>query len=74
MYLSWLAKAGNDKTANDLVQRYRKRLEFQLFDLNNDPEEMNNLANNPEFNTKINELKSAIQKWMKEQGDDYVSL
>jgi uncharacterized sulfatase len=69
MYLSWLADAGYDKTANDLVQRYRKRPEFQLFDLNNDPEEMNNLAEQPEYKLKIEELKKAIQKWMKEQGD-----
>jgi hypothetical protein len=35
-------------------------------DLNNDPEEMNNLADHPEFESKIDELKNAIQHWMME--------
>jgi uncharacterized sulfatase len=69
MYLSWLADAGYDKTANALVQRFRKRPEFQLFDLKNEPEEMNNLADNPEFEPIIDKLKNAIQHWMNEQGD-----
>lgn len=68
MYLSWLAKAGYDKTANDLIQRFRKRPEFQLFDLDNDPEEMNNLATNPEFESIVYDLKNAIQLWMKNKG------
>ncbi|MFY0715177.1 sulfatase [Seonamhaeicola sp. NFXS20] len=73
MYLSWLTKAGYDKTANNLVQRYRKRPEFQLFDLSKDPEEMNNLANNPVYYSKIEELKEAIKQWMKEQKDTLIA-
>lgn len=69
MYLSWLADAGYDRTANNLVQRFRKRPEFQLFDLNKDPAEMNNLADKPEYNPNVEELKLAIQHWMLEQDE-----
>lgn len=69
LYLSWLADAGYDKSANELVQRYRKRPEFQLYDLDSDPYEMNNLASKPEFKDKIIILRKEIEEWMKEQGD-----
>lgn len=69
IYLSWLEKAGYDKTASNLVQRYRKRPEFELYNLDDDPYEMNNLAQQPELDSKIEELKLAIQMWMEAQGD-----
>lgn len=69
MYLSWLVDAGHDKTASALIQRFRKHPEFELFDLDKDPEELNNLANDPEFNAIKDKLQNAIQHWMAEQGD-----
>lgn len=72
MYLSWLAKAGHDKNASKIVQRYRKHPEFELYNLNDDPAEMNNLVNNPELNFKVNELKNALLKWMEEQEDSFL--
>ncbi|PQV50614.1 putative sulfatase [Jejuia pallidilutea] len=67
MYLSWLAKAGHDKKASNIVKRYRKRPEFELYNLNDDPEEMNNLINSTSHDFKITELKKALFKWEKEQ-------
>jgi uncharacterized sulfatase len=69
MYLSWLEKAKSDPTAEQRVQRFRKQPEFQLYDLNNDPWEMNNLADNPEYAPQLNELKASIRAWMDQQGD-----
>jgi N-sulfoglucosamine sulfohydrolase len=69
IYQSWLEKAKTDPAAGKLVQRYRKPPEFQLFDLESDPWEMNNLAANPEYAPRLEELKSAITDWMKQQGD-----
>lgn len=74
MYLSWLTKAGYDKDARDIVQRFRQRPEFQLFDLNSDPEEMDNLAINPEYESKVAELKASILEWMEEQGDEFADI
>jgi uncharacterized sulfatase len=73
MYLSWLAKAGHNKEANDIVQRYRKRPEFELYNLNTDPEEMNNLANNPVYKSTVSNFKNAIDNWMKTQGDTFTA-
>ena len=69
IYKSWLEKAKTDSDAENMVQRYRKHPEFQLFDLEADPWEMNNLAYNPEYAPKLNELKASISRWMKQQGD-----
>ncbi len=69
LYLSWLAYAGYDKTATELVWRYRKRPEFQLFDLDVDPEEMTNLAEVELYASKISELTALIENWMLDQND-----
>jgi len=69
MYLSWLEASEEEPKAEALVQRFRKRPEFQLFDLDEDPEEMNNLATNPEYASKIEQLRKEIEAWMAEQGD-----
>ena len=69
IYLSWLEKAKTDPAAEKMVQRFRKHPAFELFDLNKDPWELDNLAANPEYGPKVKELKASIQTWMKQQGD-----
>ncbi len=69
IYKSWLEKAATDPETEKAVQRYRKQPEFQLFDLETDPWEMNNLAANPEYAPKLQELKASISDWMAQQGD-----
>jgi uncharacterized sulfatase len=69
MYLSWLEKAKGDPAAEQMVQRFRKQPEFQLFDLDADPWEMNNLADNPEYAPQLKRLKLAVSVWMEQQGD-----
>lgn len=70
MYLSWLESAKTDTKSAELVKRFRERPEYQLFDLNTDPYEMHNLAENPEYAEKIKLFKQSITSWMKQQGDD----
>ncbi|WP_435895172.1 sulfatase family protein [Oceaniferula spumae] len=70
LYLSWLEKAKKDPAAEKMVQRFRKQPEFQLYDLNADPWEMNNLANNPEYSERLRELKESISGWMTQQEDN----
>ncbi len=41
----------------------------ELYDYKNDPYEMNNLANNPQYNNKLTELRTAHMAWMKQYGD-----
>ena len=42
----------------------------QLFDLQNDPHELNNLAANPQFAGKVKELFARLGEAQKEYGDD----
>lgn len=70
MYLSWLEAAKSNPDAALAVQRFRKQPEFQLYDLSQDPWERNNLAGNPEYAAKLQELKASISVWMVAQGDD----
>ena len=74
MYLSWLEKAKTDPDAQRMVERYRNRPEFQLFDLDEDPWEMNNLAGKAEFAPHQERLLVAIKDWMKQQGDAGASI
>ena len=41
----------------------------ELYDLENDPFEVQNLAENPEFQTVLEEHRAILEKWMTETGD-----
>ena len=43
----------------------------QLFDLNADPNEMNNLAADPEYRPELNEHRKLISEWAAETGDEF---
>jgi len=47
----------------------RSRPEEELYDLQNDPHELVNLAGNPRYQTTLNELRSTLDRWIKETGD-----
>lgn len=70
IYGSWLEAAKSDPHVNDLLRRIRYYPEIQLFDLQEDPWELHDIAGQPEHQSKVNELKTAISDWMKQQGDD----
>lgn len=62
------AKAGNAH-AEEFVSKYHFRPEFELFDCNADPLEMNNVADNPEYAKVVTCLKGKLDEWMTDQGD-----
>ena len=66
---SW-AKIG--ETDDFWAQRHKlilKRPAEELYDLANDPWELNNLANDPKLNSIKNNLKTQLQSWMSQQND-----
>tara|TARA_R110002096_G_scaffold435143_2_gene659495 strand:+ start:271 stop:1704 length:1434 start_codon:yes stop_codon:yes gene_type:complete len=67
---SWDEAAKGDSEAADIVKRYYTREEIEFFDLEKDPLELNNLAGNPEFVSKMEEMKDELAVWTEEQGDD----
>lgn len=52
------------------LEQYYYRAEYELFDLSNDPLEMNNLAANESYNSVLTEMKKSLQLW-REATNDY---
>ncbi|VGO13444.1 Choline-sulfatase [Pontiella desulfatans] len=70
-FRSWEARAdAGDERAKKLVQAYTFRPEVELYDIGNDPLEMNNLAGNPEHKTVMAELRAELERWMAHCGDE----
>lgn len=67
---SWERKAEEgDPFAKKRVQMYKKRPEFELYDLRKDPYELNNVADDPAYDSVRKELKRELDQWMEQQGD-----
>ncbi len=70
-FKSWVAQAqSGDADAADKVKRYSWRPAEELFDLETDEFEWNNLAEDPAFAEVKSELKQKLASWMAEQGDE----
>ncbi|MCZ6671327.1 MAG: sulfatase [Verrucomicrobia bacterium] len=69
-FQSMVEKAeSGDATAKTLVNAYYYRPAVELFDLQADPLQMNNLAGDSTFGKVIKHLKGKLHAWMDEQGD-----
>ena len=66
---SWREAGWKDKEANKLFLGYIKRPEYELYDRQNDPFELNNLAGTPEYQNIELRLYGELHKWMKYCGD-----
>lgn len=67
---SWVkaADAGDERAAK-AVNRYKHRPEYELYDLQNDPQELNNLADKPALREARDRLEQKLKAWMAQQGD-----
>jgi uncharacterized sulfatase len=68
-FLSWKKQAVDDKDAAEKVRRYQHRPAEELYDMEQDPFEWNNLAGQPEHAKTQAELKKQLAAWMTGQGD-----
>ena len=68
-WLSWTNAANVNRGAAAIVRRYHERPGQELYDLRNDPHETNNLALSPEQKERVRELRSELEAWVREQGD-----
>jgi N-sulfoglucosamine sulfohydrolase len=69
-YKSWKVKADTgDKFAETRYEHYQKRPEFELYDLKEDPYELENLAEEPRLQPVRVRLMSELKAWMEQQGD-----
>ncbi len=68
IYKSWLEYAKNEEELN-WVKHYKKRPFEELYDLENDPFEKNNIADQPKYFGIKNDLEIKLKVWMEQQGD-----
>ena len=74
-YPSWRRAAENgDPHAIRMIQRNEFRPAEELYDMKEDPWELNNLVDSAEHQAILGELREALATWMKEQGDPGPSL
>ncbi len=69
--LKLMKKLYNEGKLNEVQKRFfedRKPRE-ELYDTQNDPYEIHNLAENPEYNDKLEEMRSRLDQWIDETGD-----
>ncbi|MEQ2010378.1 MAG: sulfatase-like hydrolase/transferase [Limisphaerales bacterium] len=68
-FSTWEAAAQTDPQAAAILQRYHARPAEELYDLATDPGEQRNLVAAPQHAAKLAALRSALEAWMKSQGD-----
>lgn len=68
-FKKWQEQALTDKEACKLVTRYQRRPAIELYDVIKDPYCMQNLAENPQFETTIKRYAKVLELWMAECGD-----
>ncbi len=66
------ADAGDEK-AKMAVERYQYRPAIEFYDVTEDPLEMRNLADRPEYAEEIAALRKELDRWMQSQGDQGVA-
>lgn len=69
VFKSWKKKALTDDFAAKRVIHLQKRPPEELYDLEKDPYELNNIINKKGVSDIVVELKSELQSWMEQQGD-----
>jgi len=72
-WLTWMEAANTNLRAKKLVQDYLHRPAEELYDLNTDPHEQNNIANDPAVQNIKLDLRKRLRQWMIAQGDVHYS-
>jgi uncharacterized sulfatase len=67
---SWVEKAKTDAAAAAVVRRYHTRPAEELYDLQADPWQLRNLAQEPAHAATLKALRADLDRWMREQGDE----
>ena len=65
----WFEAAKTDGFAKETTQRYQWRPKEELYDIEADPHEMNNLAGEKKLQAVQKDLRLRLLRWMDEQGD-----
>jgi N-sulfoglucosamine sulfohydrolase len=71
---SWKEVSKNDSFAKERFYKFHNRPKFELYDLNNDPFELNNIADNEEYKKIQIELIEEMKKWLIDQNDVIIKV
>jgi hypothetical protein len=66
---SWDEAAKTDSKAAAIIQKYYVRPTEEFYDIQNDPNEQNNLIDCMTYQKQISQMRKLLTDWMKEQGD-----
>jgi N-sulfoglucosamine sulfohydrolase len=71
---TWQAtlRRGDKYYGKRTVEAYLHRQKFELYDLENDPYEVNNLADNPKYEEVLNNLKAKLKAFQKRTKDPWI--
>ena len=67
---SWVNRAKTDPKAAKLVERYEHRKAEELYDVEADPFELNDLAADPAHAKTLKALREKVKEWRLQQGED----
>jgi uncharacterized sulfatase len=67
---SWIERAKTDDAARAIVDRYFRRPAEELYDLEQDPHEQNNLATDARSHIPLDLSREMLNAWMKQQSDE----
>lgn len=73
-WTSWMQGAAENENAYQIVSRYIKRPAEELFDIQQDPYNLHNLANDEQCAAVKKRLSNELDRWMKEQKDPGAAL
>jgi N-sulfoglucosamine sulfohydrolase len=66
---SWIEKAETDPHAASVLKRYHHHPAEELYDVETDPDEVNNLAADPAYKQMIEDYRAKMSAWRQAQGD-----
>ena len=66
---SWREKSFKDQHAAAVLWRYHNRPKEELYDVESDPHEMHNLANDPKYAKLMEQYRKEMASWRKQQND-----
>ncbi len=73
LFAVWRKLAERDEKAARIVRAYQHRPEEELYDVLNDPFELRNLADDARYAQVKAELRTRLEQWMAEQGDEGIA-
>lgn len=69
-FADWNEAAKQDPAIAKRIAFYQHRPEFELYDTDVDPHQLNNLADDPKHAERLAEMHGKLKAWMKSQGDE----